>query len=93
MVSECFNHLVARFVSLSPLLKVCFFCYCNAQDYLPKDLYHRVLGSLVDDVLAQIIMRLLKLTDIAEAETHKLYEILILMFACENLFDAEVILR
>lgn len=70
-----------------------YFVYFNAQDYLPKDLYHRVLGSLVDDVLAQIIMRLLKLTDIAEAETHKLYEILILMFTCENLFDAEVILR
>eukprot|EP01114_Cavostelium_apophysatum_P002601 TRINITY_DN12304_c0_g1_i1.p1 TRINITY_DN12304_c0_g1~~TRINITY_DN12304_c0_g1_i1.p1 ORF type:complete len:420 (+),score=112.40 TRINITY_DN12304_c0_g1_i1:868-2127(+) len=56
------------------------------KEVLPTELYWSCMGSLIDDVLVKMIEGAEALDDISETETHKLYQLFVLMFKCEPLF-------
>jgi hypothetical protein len=56
------------------------------QDVLPRHVYLRTVGLLLDTVLEDLITSFEQLVDISEEETHHLHELLSLLLDCSTFF-------
>jgi hypothetical protein len=83
IVNRCIQQVVHQILFISNIWKETMF----------EDIYLKCMGMLVDEMLLIMIDQLQHLKDIAESETHKLYEIFINFFKCEPLFPYDVSLH
>lgn len=57
------------------------------KDVLPRHIYLRAIGSLLDGVLEHLTLQFEKLQDISEEETHHLHKLLSAFFDCSFFFS------
>lgn len=86
------THLRVRFMTVERAMKrvVHHLTHLSRvwKDVLPRHVYLRTVGQLLDVALEDLIASFEKLEDISEEETHHLHELLSLLLDCSSFFTA-----